>query len=79
VARAVYGALPSLIAARSSYTRVSAPVHLVYGQTDWSRTSDRERNRNLLPEARFTEVSNAGHFIALERPDVPADLLNSLA
>jgi len=79
VARAVYGNLPSLVAARSAYTRATAPIHLIYGQKDWSRTSDREANRSLLPDAEFTEVSNAGHFIVLERPDVPADLLNSLA
>ncbi|KMS74134.1 hypothetical protein ACM01_15490 [Streptomyces viridochromogenes] len=31
VARAVYQNLPSLIAARSRYPEVKAPVHLVYG------------------------------------------------
>jgi len=79
VARGVYGNLPSLIAARSRYREVIAPVHLVYGQKDWSRPSDRDANRQLLPNAEFTEVPRAGHFIALERPDVPADLLNSVA
>jgi len=79
VARAVYGNLPSLIAARSRYTDVTAPVHLVYGEKDWSRRSDREANRQLLPDAEFVEIPAAGHFIALERPDVPADLLSSRA
>jgi pimeloyl-ACP methyl ester carboxylesterase len=77
VARAVYANLPSLIAARSRYTEVSAPVHLVYGEHDWSRPSDREANRQLLPIADFTQVPHTGHFIALERPDVPANLLTS--
>ncbi|MFF4356608.1 alpha/beta fold hydrolase [Streptomyces sp. NPDC001604] len=76
VARAVYQALPSLIAARSRYPEVKAPVHLVYGEKDWSRPSDREANRRLLPAAGFTQVPKAGHFIALERPDVLAGLLN---
>ncbi|SNX65874.1 pimeloyl-ACP methyl ester carboxylesterase [Streptomyces sp. TLI_55] len=79
VARAVYQALPSLIAARSRYPEVKAPVHLVYGEKDWSRPSDREADRRLLPAADFTEVPKAGHFIALERPDVLADLLNAVA
>src|SRR5438552_10628985 len=79
VARAVYANLPSLIAARSRYPEVSAPVHLIYGEEDWSRPSDREANRQLLPTAEFTQVPRAGHFIALERPDVPANLLNSAA
>ncbi|MFE9114634.1 alpha/beta fold hydrolase [Streptomyces collinus] len=79
VARAVYQALPSLIAARSRYREVKAPVHLVYGEEDWSRPSDREANKRLLPAAGFTQVPEAGHFIALERPDVLADLLNAVA
>jgi pimeloyl-ACP methyl ester carboxylesterase len=78
VARAVYANLPSLVAARPRYTEVNAPVHLIYGQMDWSRSSDREANRQLLSNAEFTQVPNAGHFIALERPDVLADLLNAV-
>ena len=79
VARAVYANLPSLIAARSRYPEVTAPVHLIYREKDWSRPSDRQANRQLLPTAESTEVLRAGHFIALERPDVPAKLLNSAA
>jgi pimeloyl-ACP methyl ester carboxylesterase len=76
VARAVYRSLPSLVAARVRYPEVTAPVHLIYGEQDWSRLSDRQANRRLLPNAEFTQVARAGHFIALERPDVPANLLN---
>jgi pimeloyl-ACP methyl ester carboxylesterase len=79
VARAVYRNLPSLIAARARYPDVRAPVHLIYGEKDWSRSSDRQANTRRLPNAEFTQVPDAGHFIALERPDVPADLLNSVA
>ncbi|MEU4253768.1 alpha/beta hydrolase [Amycolatopsis sp. NPDC026612] len=79
VARGVYQNLPSLIAARSRYPEIKAPIHLVYGEKDWSRPSDRQANKHLLPEADFTLVSGAGHFIALERPDVLADLVNSAA
>jgi pimeloyl-ACP methyl ester carboxylesterase len=75
VARAVYANLPSFIEARARYPEVSAPVHLVYGEKDWSRPSDRQANRQLPPAAGFTEVPGAGHFLALERPDVLADLL----
>ena len=79
VARAVYANLPSLISARSRYPEVTPPVHLIYGEHDWSRPSDRKANRQLLPTAESTEVLRAGHFIVLERPDVPARLLNSAA
>ena len=79
VARSVYASLPSLIAARSRYARASAAVHLIYGEKDWSRLSDRQANKQLLPAAQFTQVPGAGHFIALERPDVPARVLNQAA
>ena len=79
VARSVYASLPSQIAARSRYAKVTAPVHLIYGESDWSRPSDREANKLWLPQAQFTQVSGAGHFIALERPDVPANALNQMA
>lgn len=74
----MYRNLPSLIAARARYPEVTAPVHLIYGEKDWSRPSDRQADRRQLPTAGFTQVPGAGHFIALERPDVPADLLNSV-
>jgi pimeloyl-ACP methyl ester carboxylesterase len=79
VARAIFRNLPSLIAARARYPDVTVPVHLIYGEKDWSRPSDRQANKQQLPHAEFTQIPNAGHFIALERPDVPADLLNSAA
>ncbi|WP_327730920.1 alpha/beta hydrolase [Streptomyces sp. NBC_00487] len=79
VARALYRNMPSLIAARSRYPEVKAPVHLVYGENDWSRPSDRQANRQLLSAADFTQVPGADHFIALESPDVLADLLNAVA
>ena len=75
VARSVYASLPSYIAARARYAEVKAPIHLIYGEKDWSRVSDRQANQRLLPAAKFTQVSEAGHFIVLERPDVPAKLL----
>ncbi|WP_433462184.1 alpha/beta fold hydrolase [Spirillospora sp. CA-128828] len=78
VARAVYRSLPSLVAARARYPKVTAPVHLIYGEKDWSRLSDRQANRRQLPNAEYTQIPDAGHFISLERPDVPADLLNTV-
>ncbi|MCQ4120066.1 alpha/beta fold hydrolase [Rhodococcus tibetensis] len=79
VARAVYQNMPSLMAARSRYSDVKAPIHLVYGEKDWSRRSDRDANKALLPAADFTELRGVGHFIALEKPETVADLLASSA
>ncbi|MEV4147692.1 alpha/beta hydrolase [Amycolatopsis sp. NPDC049691] len=77
VARGVYRNLPSLIAARSRYPEIKAPIHLVYGEKDWSRPADRQADKDLLPDAGYTLVPGAGHFIALERPDILAALLNA--
>lgn len=75
VARSVYASLPSFIAARARYADIKAPIHLIYGEKDWSRTSDRQANKQLIPAAQFTQIPNAGHFIALEKPDALANLL----
>ncbi|MDH6288464.1 alpha/beta fold hydrolase [Rhodococcus opacus] len=68
VARAVYGALPSLVAARSVYPRVTVPVNLVYGEHDWSRASDRDANNRALPGAEFVQIPDAGHFFPARSP-----------
>ncbi|OZC59737.1 alpha/beta hydrolase [Rhodococcus sp. 06-621-2] len=75
VARAVYGNLASLIAARSQYGRVIADVDVIYGLNDWSRPQDRRGNESRLPAAEFQHIRDAGHFLSLERPDVIAGLL----
>jgi pimeloyl-ACP methyl ester carboxylesterase len=79
VARAIYRNIPSLVAARGRYPAVKAPVHLIYGEKDWSRPSDRQAYKQHLPSAEFTQIPNASHFIALERPDVPANVLSAAA
>jgi pimeloyl-ACP methyl ester carboxylesterase len=75
VARAIYRNLESLIAARERYARINVPVTLVYGDHDWSRPSDRQANIESIPGARFIELRDTGHFIALEAPDEAARIL----
>lgn len=55
--------------ARDLYRQVTAPVTLVYGDSDWSRSSERERTRALLPpQARMVTLADTGHFSAVESP-----------
>jgi pimeloyl-ACP methyl ester carboxylesterase len=75
VAREVFRNTDSMIVARSLYSRVSAPVTVVYGDHDWSRQPEREANLTLLPEARSISLSSTGHFAAIERPDKVAEIL----
>jgi pimeloyl-ACP methyl ester carboxylesterase len=75
VARAVFRSLNSLIAARERYRLVQVPVVLVYGDGDWSRPSDREGVKQLLPDAKPVVQPRTGHFSALERPAEMARIL----
>jgi pimeloyl-ACP methyl ester carboxylesterase len=75
VSRAIFGNLPSLIAARKRYRGVKAPVTLVYGDSDWSRPSDRQANLALVPGARSVTLRHTGHFAALESPGEVARVL----
>jgi pimeloyl-ACP methyl ester carboxylesterase len=67
------------IAARSRHPEVKAPVHLVYGEKDWSRPWTAKPTGSCCRPADFTQVPKAETFIALKRPDVLADLLNAVA
>ena len=70
---------------RNGTTDSRNPISRAQSGTGWDSTNERSsgswpdgrRDKLLLSTAGFTEVSNTGHFIALERPDVPAQLLNS--
>ena len=55
--------------ARQKYSAVRVPVTLIYGASDWSRLSERERTKSALPGARLILLDNAGHFSVLEQPD----------
>jgi pimeloyl-ACP methyl ester carboxylesterase len=68
VNRAIMRTLKDLIAARSRYARVTAPVALAYTEHDWSRVPERELVASRLANAETVTVAGAGHFSALERP-----------
>ena len=75
VARAVFGNVESMIAARALYRDVRAPVTMVYGDHDWSHPSEREANLDLIPSARLISLANTGHFAAIEQPTRVAEIL----
>jgi len=54
--------------ARNLYGKVSAPVTLIYGDSDWSRPEERERTRALLHNPQMITLKNTGHFSAVENP-----------
>ncbi|MDA9433834.1 alpha/beta fold hydrolase [Bradyrhizobium sp. CCBAU 51627] len=68
IARRVLAGWRSWSKARDYYGQVSAPVTLIYGDSDWSLPSERERTRSLIPTAQIVTLRNTGHFSAVENP-----------
>lgn len=75
VARAIYKALPSYVAARALYAQIDVPVTLVYGDHDWSRPAERDANLARLKRGRMLALEDASHIASLERPDEFARIL----
>ncbi|MGE0282642.1 MAG: alpha/beta fold hydrolase [Rhizobiaceae bacterium] len=75
IARKVLAGWRSWSKARDQYRLVSAPVTLIYGDSDWSRPNERERTRSLLPGARMFTLKNTGHFSAVENPSELARII----
>jgi pimeloyl-ACP methyl ester carboxylesterase len=74
-ARKVLAGWRSWSKARDQYQLVSAPVTLIYGDSDWSRPNERERTRAILPHARMFTLKNTGHFSAVENPSELARII----
>ena len=75
VARKVLAGWRSWSKARDSYRWISAPVTLIYGDSDWSRPNERERTRSLIPASQMVTLRNTGHFSAVENPSELARLI----
>ncbi|KYH02129.1 alpha/beta hydrolase [Bradyrhizobium sp. DOA1] len=68
MARKVLAGWQSWSKARDYYQQISAPVTLLYGDSDWSQPNERERTRSLIPAAQMLTLKNTGHFSAVENP-----------
>ena len=63
--------------ARERYSKVKAPVTLVYGDSDWSRIPERARTKELLKNSRFFTLASSGHFSSVENPQDVARIILS--
>lgn len=63
--------------ARERYSKVEAPVTLIYGDRDWSRIPERTRTRELLKNSRIFTLKNSGHFSSVENPQEVARIVLS--
>ena len=62
-------------AATETYGNINVPVLLIWGEKDWSRPSEREHDRGLIPGAQMATVENGGHFLPLDRPQELHELI----
>jgi pimeloyl-ACP methyl ester carboxylesterase len=63
--------------ARKRYAQITIPVTLVYSRDDWSRPSERERNKQAIRNSELILLEGAGHFSALENPAEVANIILS--
>ena len=75
IARKVLAGWRSWSNARDYYGQISAPVTLIYGDSDWSRPNERERTRSLIPAAQMVTLKDTGHFSAVEKPSELARMI----
>jgi pimeloyl-ACP methyl ester carboxylesterase len=62
-------------AATKDYGRIEVPVMLIWGEQDWARPSEREQDRDLIPDVQMTTLQHGGHFLALDRPQELTQLI----
>jgi pimeloyl-ACP methyl ester carboxylesterase len=55
-------------AATDIYRNIDVPAMLVWGDKDWAYISEREHDRDLIPNVRMVTVNDAGHFLPLDQP-----------
>ena len=55
--------------ATKDYPNIKVPVLLVWGDRDWAKPDEKERDRQLIPSAEMVTVERGGHFLPLDRPD----------
>jgi pimeloyl-ACP methyl ester carboxylesterase len=61
--------------AQKDYGRIDVPVLLIWGDKDWSRPSEREHTRSLLPHVAMKTITGGGHFLPLDQPHELSELI----
>ena len=62
-------------AATKDYGLIEVPAMLIWGDQDWARPSEREHDRDLIPDVQMTTLQRGGHFLALDRPQELTQLI----
>lgn len=77
VERSTFAGWQSWGKARALYSKVKAAVTLVYGQSDWSTDTERQRTAEELGGVKITTIANTGHFAFVDNPQKMIDIVLS--
>ena len=62
-----------------NYGRIRVPVLIVWGDEDWARPGERDRDGQLIPGANTVAIAHGGHFLPLDRPQELIELIDRFA
>ena len=75
VERATFAGWKSWSKARSLYSKIKAPVELVYAENDWSNLEERELTAELLHKKNYITIKKTGHFSFIDRPEKMTEVI----
>ncbi len=58
------------------YGRIRVPVLIVWGDEDWAKPGERDRDGKLVPGAETVAVAQGGHFLPFDRPHELIELID---
>jgi pimeloyl-ACP methyl ester carboxylesterase len=70
VERGTFAGWQSWSEARALYSKVKAPIKLIYGQYDWSTDAERQRTAMELGGVTINTIANTGHFAFVDNPQL---------
>ena len=60
---------------KNIYPEINLPTKLIYGDNDWSNSTERNETKNLLGLQNYKIIKNCGHFSFLEQPHQVAKII----
>lgn len=62
-------------AARAEYSNIKIPALIIWGEKDWSLSSERLYDESLIPNVQSVTIKSGGHFLPF---DAPQELINQI-
>ena len=75
VERATFAGWKSWGEAKSLYSKIKAPIELIYAENDWSTLEERNLTSELLNKRKFITIKKTGHFSFVDRPEKMIELV----